>query len=275
MSDEVETATITGTVPPLRGLVTRASTVLPLAGYLAALAAVQTAAARGSPVPAALGHGVLLIAILTHAGACLERAGRGENALGRSLCGLALVPLLGLLGLALGSYLVPAAARVALVALSALAGALLVARVLGLRAPELGLRAGGWHDQLVVAVSGIPLGLLALALGAGEAFEPLRETSPIAPACAIVLAAAVQEVIFRGILATTFGELFGRAGMLWTSALFAATAIASGSVGLVVALALCGLVWAWGRQRTGSIVGTIVAHALVAGTLAFVPKMLG
>jgi len=185
------------------------------------------------------------------------------------------VPLLALVGTALSADLLPAAVRITLVALSALAGALLVARVLDLTRAELGLRGGG-GAQLAVALTGIPLGLLALAVGGARAFEPLAGASPVPLALAIVLAAAVQELIFRGVLATTFGQLFGRMGIASTSGLFAAAAVATGSVGLVAVLALCGLVWGWARERTGSIAGTTAAHALVAGGLALLaPTGLG
>jgi membrane protease YdiL (CAAX protease family) len=249
--------------------------VLTLLGYLVAIVAVGAVAAAGAPTAAALGHGILLVAILTHAGARLERARQGSDALARGLCGLALVPLLALVGTALSADLLPAAVRITLVALSALAGALLVARVLDLTRAELGLRGGG-GAQLAVALTGIPLGLLALAVGGARAFEPLAGASPVPLALAIVLAAAVQELIFRGVLATTFGQLFGRMGIASTSGLFAAAAVATGSVGLVAVLALCGLVWGWARERTGSIAGTTAAHALVAGGLALLaPTGLG
>ncbi len=276
MSDEVETATIGRRAPSLRAVEIWASRVLTLLGYLVAIVAVGAVAAAGAPTAAALGHGILLVAILTHAGARLERARQGSDALARGLCGLALVPLLALVGTALSADLLPAAVRITLVALSALAGALLVARVLDLTRAELGLRGGSAAAQLAVALTGIPLGLLALALGGARAFEPLAGASPVPLAVAIVLAAAVQELIFRGVLAAAFGQLFGRAGIAWTSALFAAAAVATGSVGLVAVLALCGLVWGWARERTGSIAGTTAAHVLVASGLALVaPNVLG
>lgn len=267
----MEAASIANTASPRRGLATRASTVLPLLGYLAALIAVETVAATEALALTALGHGVLVVAILTHAGARLERAGQARDALGRTLCGLALLPLVGLVATALAFESLPAAERVAITALAALGGVLMSARTLNLGMPELGLRSGNLPVQLGVALTGAPLALLALILGGGRAFEPLGEASTLPLVFAIVVAAPVQELVFRGILATTFGELFGRAGMVWTSVLFAVAAIATGSVGMVVALAICGLVWGWARERTGSIAGTAVAHVLVAGGLVFVP----
>ena len=265
-------ATIAGRVPPRTGVPTsRASTVLPLLTYVAGLVGVEVVAALGRPVLAVLASGALAVAVLNYAGVRVERATGGRDALGRALCALALLPLIGLVGTALAIDSVPATARVALVAVSSLAGAVVAARALGLTTEELGLKRGRVHAQVGIASTGIPLGLLALALGGGETFAPLREASPVALAAAIVLAAAVEELIFRGILASTFEELVMRSGILWTSALFAVTAIATGSVGLVITLALCGLVWGWARRRTGSIAGTAVAHALFAGLLAFVP----
>ncbi|MDQ3093347.1 MAG: CPBP family intramembrane metalloprotease [Actinomycetota bacterium] len=271
MSEQMESATIAGRAQPLSARETPASTLLTLLGYLAALVAMGVLAAAGAPTAAAIGHGVLLVVILTHAGARLEKAKQVPDALGRGLCGLALVPLLGLVGTALTSDLLPAPAHVVLVALFALVGAVLVARILDLTPAELGVRRGRLPVQLGVGLTGIPLGLLALVLGGGRAFEPLAGSSPILLVPAILLAAAVQELVFRGVLATTFAALFGRAGIVCTSALFAVAAVGTGSVGLVVALLVCGLVWAWARERTGSIAGTTVAHALVAGGLAFLP----
>ncbi len=267
----MESTTIPSRVPSLGGIAARASTAGPLLGYLVALAAAGAATAGGAPILAALGHGLLLVAMLTHAGVRLERAGQAGDALGRSLCGLGLLPLLGLVGTTLGSDPMSAPARVALIALSALAGAWLVARTLGLGGRELGLVGASWPVQLGVALSGIPLGLLALVLGGAGAFGGLRAASAVVLALALLLAAAVQELIFRGILAATFDDLFGRGGVLWTSALFAAMGVATGSIGLVFALGLSGLVWGLARDRTGSIVGTTAAHALVACALAFLP----
>lgn len=267
----METATIAGSAHSLGAGETRASTVLTLLGYVAGLVAAGVLGVAGAPTSAALGYGVLLVVTLFHAGARLEKAKQAPDAIARGLCGLALVALLGLVGTALTSDLLPAAAHVALVALFALVGAVLAARILDLTPAELGVRRGRLPVQLGVGLTGIPLGLLALALGGGRAFEPLAGSSLILLVPAIIFAAAVQELIFRGVLAATLATLLGRAWIVCTSALFAVTAVGTGSVGLVVALLICGVVWAWARERTGSIAGTTVAHALVAGGLAFVP----
>jgi membrane protease YdiL (CAAX protease family) len=77
----------------------------------------------------------------------------------------------------------------------------------------------------------------------------------------VLIAPAVEEVVFRGLLFGTLRRRFGlmAAGMI-SAGLFA-VAHGYGMVGFA-SVFLSGFLWAWIYERTGSLVPGMLAHAL-------------
>jgi membrane protease YdiL (CAAX protease family) len=93
---------------------------------------------------------------------------------------------------------------------------------------------------------------------------------------AATAAAAVEEVVFRGLVQVTLQRVAGRAGLVAASALFAATYLDASRAALVLAFALAGLVFAYAVARTGTLAGAVGGHVLLAaGAGGLWPAVLG
>jgi len=93
---------------------------------------------------------------------------------------------------------------------------------------------------------------------------------------ALTITALVEELLFRGLLLALFGRLAGRVGLLAPTALFAFTYASSGSIALVLTMALAGALFAYAVHSSGRLGGALGGHvllSLVAGVL--LPALLG
>ena len=86
---------------------------------------------------------------------------------------------------------------------------------------------------------------------------------PIIVIFAVVVAPVLEELFFRGFLYAALRHWWGKtAAMIVTSALFGLAHFELGAPGVIVPLAVLGLVFAHIMERTGSILTCIVAHAV-------------
>ena len=93
---------------------------------------------------------------------------------------------------------------------------------------------------------------------------------------AAVVAAAVEEGVFRGLVQITMQRAAGRVGFVGSVVLFSATYLGTGSAALVLTFALAGLIFADNVARTGSLVGAGLGHVvLVLAAGALWPAVLG
>jgi membrane protease YdiL (CAAX protease family) len=126
-------------------------------------------------------------------------------------------------------------------------------------ASGLGLYVGFCAGALVV-------GHTPLAPRIQEVVELTRTTAPAALAALVIVLATSpsEEVLWRG---AVFARLTRRYGPGWrpvaaTTVLYALFVGLSGSLVLPLAALVCGTVWARQRQVTGSLVPSMVSHAL-------------
>jgi Predicted metal-dependent membrane protease len=131
--------------------------------------------------------------------------------------------------------------------------------------PALGLRAANWKYIVFGA-----LGTMALSVavsqtglqpeGMKQVFDIVREPGQVARSLLLlaVLAPLVEELVFRGLL---YGWLAGRwgknVGWIVSSLAFAAAHAEPAHIVLVLPL---GLLFGWLRQRTDSLLPSLVAH---------------
>lgn len=223
--------------------------------YALAFALVESIGAVGQSVVSAVLHGVLIIVLLV--AAALRPSGRW-----RALpAALAVVSLLRLLSLGMPFVGMPSPVRALLVSGPLLLAVVLVLRLPGMSVAALGLRPRSWWRQGLVALTGLPLGAAAALAGlpgpdaAGDGW--LQVTGF---AVAWVIAAVVEELVFRGVVQQAAAAVLGRGAFLCSTAVFAAAYVGSGSATVA---AVVGLVFGVGVQLTGSVVGVAVAHALL------------
>jgi membrane protease YdiL (CAAX protease family) len=130
---------------------------------------------------------------------------------------------------------------------------------------------------VVVAAAGLALGLVAYLVGAPALWRAgaPRNTVLVAlvAACA---AAAVEEVLFRGLVQVTLQRVAGRAGVLAASALFAAMYLSVRPAALVLTIALAGLLFAITVAWSGRLQGALLGHVFfVVGAGGLWPSVIG
>jgi hypothetical protein len=195
--------------------------------------------------------GHLLAAAVVDAALVLALAQRLE------LAALALVPLARLLSLVAPLGDVAPAYWNAIAAVPLGVALVTTTRALGLTRAQLGLVRAALGPQLAIAATGVPLGLLA--------YLALRPAAPLAaPAvAAIVGAAVVEEVLFRGTLQQASGAVV-------SAVAYAVLAIAGGSAAYVAVAALAGAWFSYAVARRRCLWGVLGAHALAAAGAAVV-----
>jgi membrane protease YdiL (CAAX protease family) len=183
----------------------------------------------------------------------------------RALLALALLPLLRILSVTMPVNVLPQISWYALIGVPLLLGAVLTARVLDLSASRVGLRGQGWWPgQALIALSGLPLAVIALALLKAEPLIARTDVGPVLVDALILLifVGFTEELVFRGVLQQVAVDVFGRAGLLWSSALFAFMHLGSLAPSYVLFMLLVGLFFAWCVERTGALWGVAAAHGV-------------
>jgi membrane protease YdiL (CAAX protease family) len=156
----------------------------------------------------------------------------------------------------------------ALVSIPLLVSVAAVAYVQGLRPRDLGLLIRRWQDvpvQLVIAMTGIPLGLLEYSILRPDKWIP-QETAGLLLSGGIVIFLATglsEELIFRGILLKRAIEVLdSRYGLLYVTAIFASLHIFFLSGFDLVFVFGVGLLYGIVVLYTKNLWGVILSHSL-------------
>jgi membrane protease YdiL (CAAX protease family) len=130
--------------------------------------------------------------------------------------------------------------------------------------------------QLGVVASGVAVGVLAYLVGGDVVIEPRTPLDAIlALAVVAFLAAAPEELLFRGLLAGVTGR-FGRCAPVLDGLAYAAWYLPSRDLGTVALAAVVGAAAGQVRRRTGRVDALVAAHigATVVATLVL-PAAVG
>jgi membrane protease YdiL (CAAX protease family) len=185
----------------------------------------------------------------------------------RALGLVAVIPLVAA-GMPLGRL--SQATGTLLVAASVAAAALLLAPSTGIALRNL-VTGNRFDVQIITAVAGLGLGLVAYFADDRSSGGPAATTF-----VAIVGAATVEEIAFRGILQQTLDRVLGPPGVVVAAAIFASTYVGTGSAALAFTLALAGVVFALSLASTGSLGGPLAGHImLVVGAVMVWPEVFG
>jgi membrane protease YdiL (CAAX protease family) len=157
--------------------------------------------------------------------------------------------------------------------------ALVAAALAGrLRSPEWSLlrpRRGGWPGQIMVALLGVPLAVLAWALAPPTVRVGAGTPTLVAATVLVVFAALPDELLYRGLLVPAGVGVAGGWGLPLSSLAYALAYLPGGSTRTVVLAFLVGTVLGWCRQWTGSVVGVVAAHGLLNILLYLVLRVSG
>lgn len=262
------------------GLPLRAGVVRAILTYLVLIATAEALVAFVSAEAGALLSAALILMIINHFVLLYGRfAAPGTSAADRRLISalavLALLPLLRFESLVMPFTEFPEKYWLALVGGPLLLAAGLVVRTLGLTPAEIGLRLAGWPVQVAIGAAGVPLGLVAFLLR--DPGAPAGSTGDLVleAVLLVVFAGLTEELIFRGLVQRTFDGVLGLPGFVWSTCLFMLVYLGSKSPGEIAFVGVVGLLFGLCVQRTGSIVGVIVAHGvLVVGLVVYWPQVL-
>jgi membrane protease YdiL (CAAX protease family) len=237
------------------------STVL---AVVAAIVVMEAVVAFVDPVAGAIGHALLLLALL------LRWLVAGET----TVLVLALVPLGRLTSLALTPEDYGATGYV-LTGTPLLVAVLWMSRDLGWARSPGGDRPA-WHS-IAVALSGIPLGLVVEALFRVP-YLPDRESLSVILVTAVavfVFVGVLEELLFRGLVQRAVTGPFGRWAFVVADVLFVAAYLPTRDVGFIAAMAAIGLGFGYYVSRTGHLAAVATAHGLMAaGALVLWPVLV-
>ena len=234
--------------------------------YLAAIAGAEVIGVFVGVVPGAVGHALLVLTLLSH------YALKNGLSYRRVLPVLALAPLLRILSLTIPIREIPLIYWYAMIGVPLLLAVALTKRLLSLSWIDLGLRSGSWLPQILIALSGLPLSLLAFFILRPNpliATFAWREVT-VGAIILLIFTGFTEELMFRGLLQQVASEAFGRVGLFYSSAVFTIMYIGSLSWGYVLFIGLLSLFFGWCVHRTGSIWGVALAHGVLNIGMAFV-----
>jgi membrane protease YdiL (CAAX protease family) len=211
-------------------------------------------------ISSTLFHALLVLILLTHYGLAEQASYR------RILPVLALVPLLRILSLTMPIKQMPQIYWYAMIGVPLLLAVALTMRVLNLSWTHLGLQLRPVWSQIFITLSGLPLSIIAfLLLQSKPVISNLNWSDIIiGSVILIIFSGFTEEIIFRGLLQQMANEIFGRAGILCSSALFAIMYMGSLSLSYILFIALVGLFFGWCVNRTGLIWGVTLGHSFLS-----------
>ncbi len=234
--------------------------------YLLAIATAETVTVFVQPVWGIVCHAIVLVAIVVHS--ALASDSRYQHL----VLSLALVPLVRIISLSMPLVNIPQIWRFPIIYAPLLAAAIVVVRILGHRAREVGLSFSSFPIQLAVGLSGLMFGVAEYFILVILPPEPL-----IKPLIAeltwqevwlpalifLVCTGFIEEFIFRGVLQRTAVAVFGSWwGIIYVSLLFAVLHIGFLSLVDVVFVFIVALFFGWVVKKTGSLFGVSLAHGI-------------
>ncbi|HEU5004410.1 MAG TPA: type II CAAX endopeptidase family protein [Actinomycetota bacterium] len=234
-------------------------------GYAVAIILAELVGLR-DPLLSGVCQGVLLVVLINHY-AMSERDERQPLLLAMAV--VCLYRVLALTPLS-GGHL---ANRLAVIGVPALLAAVLAMRLLGY--PGIG---GPLPDkpssgavQLVIGLLGVPLSYAAYKLlkpttvvtFSGNGHTTLSNVITAVTAL-VVFSGLTEELLFRGLLHSAARATFGPLGLYVSSLLFAAAYIGTRSAAFVLFALAVGAFFGWCAERSDSIIGVVLAHAVIS-----------
>jgi CAAX protease family protein len=246
-----------------------------IAVYGGAVLIAEVTIAYVSIIAGAVLHSIILVVAVQH-GILLEGSPswREHGAYGDLMFLLLCWPLIDLMrlaGVGLPLHFLPIEVRPGLVALVLATAAVSALRETGLSWHDVGLRLPDTRFEALVAISGVPLGLVAFLLVPHSLLGEGRGGVALVVSTVLVgCLGASEEILFRGLLQRASVTILGRLGIPFIAVLSAATVLSERSFWLVAYALLVSLFFGAWVHRQRCIVGVAIAHGLMAATMAVV-----
>ena len=253
-------------------------------GWALAVAIAAIAAAEACVVYVSVDIGIVLhaVIVLVLLNAYVIGTGSREEAPPLATAGwdvlicLALVPLLRVLSATMAVRDVAELHQYVLIGTPMLLAVVMAARSVGVR------RFQGWFQrsgtQVGIALSGIPLGILAYLIARPEPLPDARAwgTVVLGPLILLIFSALGEELVFRGLIQHTLVDLVGRPGIGLGGVVYAIACLGVRPLGYWIFIVAVGLAFGVLVERTHSLVGVIFAHGLlIIGAILVWPVVFG
>ncbi len=227
--------------------------------YLLAIIAAETVTVFVQPVWGIVCLAIVLVAVIVHSALASDSRYR------HLVLSLALVPLVRIISLSMPLVNIPQIWWFPIIYAPLLAAAIVVVRILGLRAREVGLNFRLFPIQLAVGLSGFLFGVIEYFIMAPEPMiiELTWQEVWLPALIFLVCTGFIEEFIFRGVLQRTATEVFGGWwGIIYVSLLFAVLHIGFLSLIEVIFVFFVALFFGWVVKKTGSLFGVSLAHGI-------------
>ncbi|MBA2724951.1 MAG: CPBP family intramembrane metalloprotease [Actinobacteria bacterium] len=250
-----------------------------LGTYGATFVIADIATAHLNIITGALLHSIIIVTAVAHAMLLEETRSWAERRTDISLmlflvC-LPLADLTRLVALGLPLEHLPIEARPGIVAIILAVGVVSTLRAIGISRQEMGLWLAGARPEVLMAMSGLPLGLLGSTLASPS--QPIQDRGSVAVllwAVAVGCVGAVEEMIFRGLLQRVAARVLGWIAVPFTAILSSTAVLSERSLSLVLYAVLVSLIFGAWVHRYHRITGVLIAHSLMAAGMFVVWPVL-
>ncbi len=239
--------------------------------YLMIITVAEIVVAMVNPQLGMVIHAALLLVLPVHAALAPDPK---EQKLLICMC---LAPLIRVMSLALPIATLPLVYWFIIVSTPLFPAVYMAIRAAGLKRQDIGLTANHLPVQLLVALTGIPLGVAEYLILAPEPLiQNLSLGSIWFPALVLLIGTGfLEEVIFRGVLQKVSADIMGSfKALMYVTALFAVLHIGYLSVIDVIFVFMAGAWFALVAIKTKSIIGATLAHGLTNITLYLIAPFI-
>jgi len=234
--------------------------------YLLAITIAEVLNITIGPVWGITCHIIVLVALIPHSALARRQTHQ------QLLLSLALVPLVRIISLSMPLANIPQIWWYPIIYAPLLVAAVMVVRILNLRARDIGFSVSFrlFPLQLAVVLSGFVLGVAEYFILKPEAIviELTWQEVWLPALIFIVCTGFVEEFIFRGVLQCTAVGAFGWRGIVYISLLFATVHLIHYSVIDIVFVFVIALFFGWVVKKTGSLLAVTLSHG-IANTVLY------
>jgi membrane protease YdiL (CAAX protease family) len=226
--------------------------------YLVAIAGAELVTALVNPLGGIAMHIVIMLALIVHA-SLITRDLRRELYLT-----LALAPMIRLLSLSMPLGNFPQIYWYAIIAVPLSLAIYVVARRLGYTRWEIGINLNQWPFQILIALTGIPLGIVEYyILKPNPLVSSFAWQGLLLPALILIVGTGfIEELCFRGVIQHSAEAAIGRWGWIYVAVLFSIMHIGYLSILDLAFVFGVGLFFGIMVDKTKSILGVTLSHGI-------------